>query len=248
METIKGQILDLTLEPGTRLDEQAVMKLCGLGRTPVREAISRLAATGLVVLQANKGAFVRGLDIAEVGKLFEAYAVSERLAASFCNFDDPGLVDDVIRMQRQHREAVRAKQFLEVSRWFASFRSRIAMSARNEYITDFCVRINDQMRRLSCLVYRVEALDDRNREAQMALIERQHSSIAEALRQADRDVLWQTLDSQIGEFRERIGRSIMRPRPTLEFTRFEATPDSVTSAAHRKQGSGDRASARRAKK
>ena len=63
VETIRDRILDLTLRPGLRIDEKLLMERFRLSRTPAREALNRLMAEGLVEMQANKGTFVRPLDV-----------------------------------------------------------------------------------------------------------------------------------------------------------------------------------------
>ena len=56
VDTIRNRILDMTLVPGSRIDAPLLMKQFKLSRTPAREALNRLAAEGLVVLHANRGA------------------------------------------------------------------------------------------------------------------------------------------------------------------------------------------------
>ena len=51
---VTGQYAD-----GERLDEQRLAEHFDVSRTPLREAFQQLAASGLVVLEARRGAFVR---------------------------------------------------------------------------------------------------------------------------------------------------------------------------------------------
>src|SRR5262245_8816638 len=98
VESIRNSILNLTLEPGGHINDRYLMETYSLTRTPMREALNRLAAEGLVDIIPNRGAYVHRLDLSEIEQLFEAYRVSERLAAFHCNFDDPTLVADVERL------------------------------------------------------------------------------------------------------------------------------------------------------
>ncbi|MGI9334044.1 MAG: GntR family transcriptional regulator, partial [Gammaproteobacteria bacterium] len=78
-DTIRDRILDLSIEPGQRIDEKLLMERFNLSRTPVREALNRLATDGLVEIQSNRGAFVRPLDVRHIRQLFDAYIATERM-------------------------------------------------------------------------------------------------------------------------------------------------------------------------
>ena len=83
VDTIRNRILDMTLVPGSRIDAPLLMKQFKLSRTPAREALNRLAAEGLVVLHANRGAYVRRLDFDDIQALFDVYFVEERMLGQF---------------------------------------------------------------------------------------------------------------------------------------------------------------------
>ena len=70
-----------TLSPGTRLREIELSKRLEISRTPIREALRRLEAEGLVAHQPRMGAIVRVLDYSEVMELYEMRAVLEGTAA-----------------------------------------------------------------------------------------------------------------------------------------------------------------------
>jgi DNA-binding GntR family transcriptional regulator len=59
------------LEPGARLREQSLAQVIGVSRTPVREALSRLAAEGVVELSHNRGAQVASFSAADIDALFD---------------------------------------------------------------------------------------------------------------------------------------------------------------------------------
>lgn len=67
--------------PGDRLRETDVATRLSLSRTPVREALRRLEADGIVEHRARIGAVIRTLDHAEVVALYEMRIVLERTAA-----------------------------------------------------------------------------------------------------------------------------------------------------------------------
>jgi len=83
---IREAILRLKFRPGQVLDEARLSEELMVSRTPVREAIIKLIADGLVIRDGRK-AKVTPLDFDEVPKLFDALLISSRmvhrLAAEF---------------------------------------------------------------------------------------------------------------------------------------------------------------------
>jgi DNA-binding GntR family transcriptional regulator len=69
---LRDEILHLTLRPGAKLDEMGLVRKFGISRTPVREALIRLASEGLVFLLPNRGAQVAPLDLVDIAHYFEA--------------------------------------------------------------------------------------------------------------------------------------------------------------------------------
>ncbi len=80
-EHLKLEILSGILEPNSKLAEIPLSQRLGISRTPVREAIQRLAQDGLVEVIANKGAKVRGIDAAEIEEIYAVREVLDGLAA-----------------------------------------------------------------------------------------------------------------------------------------------------------------------
>ena len=80
-ETIREAIVEGRYPPGCRLVEARVAEELELSRTPVREAIRRLDAEGLVVTQRNRGAVVRELTVEDVRDLYELRIRLESYAA-----------------------------------------------------------------------------------------------------------------------------------------------------------------------
>ncbi len=69
--SLKSRILSRRLIPGTPLFEIPLAAELKMSRTPVREAIRRLAHEGLVDLWPAKGAFVRGIPLKRIREIFE---------------------------------------------------------------------------------------------------------------------------------------------------------------------------------
>ena len=82
---IRRMIVTLELAPGDALREGVLQAELGIGRTPIREALQRLAREQFVTVVPRRGMFVTGIDAGELPLLYETRAVLEpyatRLAA-----------------------------------------------------------------------------------------------------------------------------------------------------------------------
>jgi len=76
---LEQQLVTLKLAPGELIGEKNLIEWTGIGRTPVREAIQRLSADGLVQVLPRKGLMVTALRRSELFKIIEARRVLERL-------------------------------------------------------------------------------------------------------------------------------------------------------------------------
>ncbi|MCP5074577.1 MAG: GntR family transcriptional regulator [Rhodobacteraceae bacterium] len=76
-EQLEQEIVAGILKPGNRLDEVALAERFSVSRTPVREALQRLAMSGLVEHRPQRGTFVRKISIAEMIEMFEVMAELE---------------------------------------------------------------------------------------------------------------------------------------------------------------------------
>jgi DNA-binding GntR family transcriptional regulator len=77
---LRVEILEGELEPGTELAEVALSEQLGVSRGPIREAIGRLAAEGLVEVRPRRGAVVRSLSKEEFLELYQVREALERMA------------------------------------------------------------------------------------------------------------------------------------------------------------------------
>src|SRR5207247_1314295 len=78
---IRGLIVSLELAPGAVIDERELIERLQIGRTPVREALRRLAQERLVEVYPRRGMFVTGVDVRELARLSEVRVVLEPEAA-----------------------------------------------------------------------------------------------------------------------------------------------------------------------
>jgi DNA-binding GntR family transcriptional regulator len=85
-ERLREMVIRGALKPGALIEEAAEMERLGVGRTPLREALQRLAHEDLIEVVPRRGYFVTTISAAEMFQIFEARLSMEiqavRLAAS----------------------------------------------------------------------------------------------------------------------------------------------------------------------
>lgn len=108
------------MRPGVRLVPEEIATSIGMSRMPVREALNRLAAEGLIVMRPNRGAVVRGLTEKEVHEVFEMRAVLEGLAASMAvSRVRPADIQDLeLLLVRMQNSASNTSDWITVHRQF----------------------------------------------------------------------------------------------------------------------------------
>ncbi len=78
---LKRLIVTLELPPGAVIDENSIRDSLMIGRTPIREAVQRLAREQFVTVRPRRGVFVTDVDVNELSVLFETRSVIEPYAA-----------------------------------------------------------------------------------------------------------------------------------------------------------------------
>ena len=66
-ETLRNEIIELKLAPGSPIDETELSERFAMSRTPIREALVRLAAEGLITALTNRTTIVSNIDFVQLG-------------------------------------------------------------------------------------------------------------------------------------------------------------------------------------
>lgn len=80
-QLIRKEILQRNFKAGEKLDIYRLAEQLGVSRTPVKDAVNRLASEGLVVISPRRGTFVSKLDRRDIEELFDARLMIELWAA-----------------------------------------------------------------------------------------------------------------------------------------------------------------------
>ena len=102
VDSVREMILDGRLAAGSRLGEVELAARLGVSRTPVREALTRLGAEGLVELAPNRGARVATWSRAEIEAIFDLRSALEpRLTALAVATATPGDIEELDTLATQ---------------------------------------------------------------------------------------------------------------------------------------------------
>lgn len=131
---LEEAIVTLSLRPGAVLTEAQMIELVAVGRTPVREALIRLAQQGLVEILPRKGVAVTAIDAIDVMAALDARAVLERLVAmEAAKRAGPGERSAILAKARAMREAAQADDVNAYMRFDKELDALVASAARSPY-------------------------------------------------------------------------------------------------------------------
>lgn len=136
-DALKREILSLDLAPGAVLDEAELGRRFGVSRSPIREALIRLAGDRLVLSHPNRPTAVAPIDLFALTGHLDAvqliYRVTCRLAAARCSPRDAAALND---LQDVHDAATRKGDLVAIVQANRAFHAEIARIAGNvHYLT-----------------------------------------------------------------------------------------------------------------
>ncbi|ENN89711.1 transcriptional regulator, GntR family [Rhizobium freirei PRF 81] len=159
-DILRDEILHLELPPGSPIDEVQLSERFGMSRTPIREALVRLAGEGLIDTLPNRSTMVSQIDFLNMHSYFDAlvlmYRVTTQLAAKYHRPED---LEIVRARQAEFAAAVEAQDALAMISTNAELHLAIAEAGRNPYFTGLFSRLLDEGRRILRLYY--QSYDDR---------------------------------------------------------------------------------------
>src|SRR5215470_20172501 len=179
---VRDDILGLRLSPGADLDEASLEQRFGVSRTPVREALIRLASDGLIVLLPNRGARVAQIDISDLPQLFEALELCQRAtirwAAARRNDDH---VRELREQNRRFLDAARQGNTEGMGEANHAFHFVIARACGNRYFESLYVSLLAVSLRLARTCFAYAPMTDEPAQDYYLEIVRQHDEMINAI-------------------------------------------------------------------
>lgn len=144
---IRARILSGAFRPRERLIEERLARELGMSRTPIRQALTRLEAEGLVTLIPNRGAIVCSYSVQDVLEIYDLRALLEGHAARRAAKEITGSELDRLRQLVDEMERFALDAFPsheDAVRWFAGrnneFHHTIHLASRNQRLVKLLSR------------------------------------------------------------------------------------------------------------
>ncbi|MBI5602457.1 MAG: GntR family transcriptional regulator [Deltaproteobacteria bacterium] len=202
---IHKKIITLDLEPGQHLDEKQLVHQLGIGRTPIREALLRLASEFLVETQPSKGFIVRPLTVQNVKAMFEAMHIMEMGVVSLAIRQDPSKYLPMMEeSQKRFEKAIETNDVLEMVLSNHSFHMHFAQCSANEYLIRALKDVRNEVNRLSYLSFgsRMDITDDIRQHYKS--VDQDHLQMMDCLIKKDQDLLQKTVEEHNKAFQRRV--------------------------------------------
>ena len=191
---LEEEIVTLRIPPGTVVSETILSRRLGVGRTPVREALQRLAREGLVVIMPRRGIIVSDLDPLRQLRLLEARREIERfLARSAAKRATPLQRIQFREIATGMDEAAAQADDIAFMRLDREFNLLVLDSAANEFAAAAMSLMNGLSRRFWYVHYK--------QVADLPLAARLHASIARTIADGDEDAAGQDSDALVDYIR-----------------------------------------------
>ena len=175
---LEEMICTLQLDPGEVLSEGALSETLGIGRTPVREALQRLAREGLVTVLPRRGVLVSEFNVKKQLRMLEVRRELERLmarsAATRATSEERERFEDIAREMQESAEAYDDIRFMRLDR---DFNVLISRANRNEFASEAISLMAGLSRRFWFMHYR--------QAGDLSMIARLHADIARAVAAGD---------------------------------------------------------------
>ena len=171
-------IVTLKLPPGSAVSEAALSQRLGIGRTPIREALQRLARERLVTILPRRGIIVSEINIKSQLRLLELRREVERLVArSAARRGTPQEHRQFLELARSFEKCASSNDELAFMRVDREFNELAIAAARNEFAAGAMSLVHSLSRRFWYLHYKQAA--DMPRAAKL------HADVARAIARED---------------------------------------------------------------
>ncbi len=177
-QQLEELIVTLALPPETILSEQSLAARLGIGRTPIREALQRLARDGLVVILPRRGILVSQMNLKTQMRLLEVRRELERLmaraAAERATPDETSQFATIAKGMRRASDQADGVTFMRLDR---ALNELVSEAARNEFAARAMGLMHGLSRRFWYQHYR--------QAGDLPLSARLHADLAEAIAARD---------------------------------------------------------------
>ncbi len=206
---VREDIIGLRLSPGADLDEASLEERFGVSRTPVREALIRLASEGLIVLLPNRGARVTHIDISDVPQLFEALELCQRATIRWAAARrTPEDIAELRAVNQQFLEAAKNGDSDQMGEANKEFHMTIGRLCGNRYFESLYSSLLAVSLRLARTAFAYAPRSGEAHESYYMEVVRQHDAMIQAVENKDADEAEKLARIHTDLFRDRINRYV----------------------------------------
>lgn len=188
--TLENAIVDGRYPPGARLDPEALAREFDCSRTPIREALQQLEASGLVRVFPKRGTFVSEWTPGELAERFEVMAEIESICARLAARRIT--VAELAEFEAVHRDCRDIAESGDVEAYYlrnSDFHHCIYRATHNAFLEQEAVRLHAMLQ-----PYRRMQLQVRNRMARSLA---EHDAVVAAIRAGDDEAAAEALRSHV---------------------------------------------------
>ncbi len=238
---IKRRIITLEFQPGERLDDYELSVDLQFSRTPVREAIFRLGAEGLVDIRSNAGFIVRPLDLLDIAGLFEAHIVVAKAVARLApKRVTPKELEAITAAAADVEDAIERRDYLGITSSNARLHRLEAAATKNRHLQAMADSIHDQGQRLAYLCFGGAGGDQSRLDEHFEKVRAHHKRMIAALASGNSDAAERVVVAHVRLFRKRV-QSYLESEAVDSFV---VSDDDLSAVSFERPGSRARLPAR----
>ena len=210
-EKMREDILKLKLAPGADVNEARLEREFGVSRTPVREALIRLASEDLITLLPNQGARVSSIELSDIAPMFEMLGLTQRAVTRWCAARrDESDIEKLRRLSTEFTEQTRALDPNAMGEVNRAFHSTIAACCGNRFVAAVYDAQLMTSQRLAHLAFADAPLEGEDQAQYYAELTRQHEAMVDAIKARDGNAADRIAADHVELFRSRVHRYIDR--------------------------------------
>ncbi len=177
-QTLRGWIIDGTLQPGEKISDQEIAKYFSVSRTPVREAIQQLSDQKLIDVYPGRESLVAPIDLDVVRQCYQMMAELQALAVQFAfSKITPKMIWELEQINGEISSLDGLPDAQAIPAWDQKFHDYFFDLAGNDFLFDFC-------RILYAHILRVEILHY-SKFRNILVSQEEHTVIINALKEGD---------------------------------------------------------------
>lgn len=226
---LRKEIVSLALAPGSDFDEADIVRRLGISRTPLREAVVRLAGEGLIRLLPNRGARVAPMEWHDIREHLEAFEIAQRLVSRWAaQRRDEHELAEIKRLRDAFRAAAERHDAEAMANQNWEFHAAIARSCKSTRVMRFYLQLLTENLRISHMAMGFNYYTTQDAyHAHVGQILAEHDDLVEAIARKDCERADMLALSHTGLARKRVTELLSQPVSggiRLDLSGHEAEP------------------------